>query len=107
MPFEASVKAIVFAKQVDRKLSDPAYLARYAGEYELSGETMTVRVQGETLIVDQKGARAMELVPARDDEFTVKKSTGVSVRFMVSKDGKVDAMALSVPQGVFTAKRKS
>jgi CubicO group peptidase (beta-lactamase class C family) len=103
---EPAVKPIAFAKKPDRKLSDPAYINRFAGDYELAGQTATVRVQGHVLILQQKGARPSELVPDRDDEFNVKRTTGVSVRFISDAQGKVVEMAVSTPAGVFSAKRK-
>ena len=70
VPLEPSVKPIVFTKRPDRKLSDPEYLKRFAGEYELAGQPVTIRLQGHVLIFEQKGARPMELVPDRDDGST-------------------------------------
>ena len=53
VPLEPSVKPIVFARRPDRKLSDPEYLRRFEGEYELAGEPATVRLQGHVLILKQ------------------------------------------------------
>ena len=38
VPLEPSVKPIVFTRRPDRKLSDPEYLKRFEGEYELAGQ---------------------------------------------------------------------
>jgi hypothetical protein len=48
----------------------------------------------------------MELAPDRDDEFNLKRATGLSVRFVTDAHGKVIEMALSTPDGVFSARRK-
>jgi hypothetical protein len=56
---------------------------------------------------EQKGARAVELVPDRDDSFNLKHRTGLSVRFVGDGKGKVVEMAVDTPDGVFSAKRKS
>jgi CubicO group peptidase (beta-lactamase class C family) len=106
VPLEPRVKPIVFVKTSDRRLSDPAYLKRFAGDYELAGETMTIRLQGDVLVLDQKGRPSQELTPDRNDEFNVKLATGLSLRFLTDKDGKVEEIALSTPSGVFKAKRK-
>jgi CubicO group peptidase (beta-lactamase class C family) len=106
VPLEPSVKPIIFAKQADRKLSDPDYLRRFEGEYELAGQTATVRLQGHTLMFQQAGGSPVELIPDRNDEFNLKKMTGVSLRFVTDAQGKVTEVAVSTDDGVFTAKRK-
>ena len=107
VPLEPSVKPIVFARRPDRKLSDPGYLKRFEGEYELAGQSATVRLQGHVLIFKQTGAPPVEMVPDRNDEFGLKKQTGVSIRFVTDPHGKVNEMAVSTDDGVFTAKRKT
>ncbi len=106
VPLEPSVKPIVFARRPDRKLSDPEYLKRFEGEYELAGQSRDVRLQGHVLIFKQAGAPPVELVPDRNDEFGLKKQTGVSIRFVTDAQGKATEMAVSTDDGVFTAKRK-
>ncbi len=106
VPLEPSVKPIVFTKLPDKKLSDPEYLKRFEGAYELAGEPVTVRLQGHVLFFAQKGASPVELIPDRDDEFNLKQLTGLSVRFITDAKGKVTEAALSTPGGVFSARRK-
>jgi CubicO group peptidase (beta-lactamase class C family) len=106
VPFEPRVKPIVFVKTADQRLSDPAYLQRFAGDYELAGDTLTIRLQGDVLFLDQKGRPPLELVPDRNDEFNVKLATGISLKFVSDQDGKVGEIAISRPGGVFKAKRK-
>src|SRR5262249_29624867 len=106
VPLEPSVKPIFFTKSPDKKLSDPEYLKRFTGQYELAGEPVTIQLQGHVLMFEQKGARSIELVPDRDDEFNFKRRGGLSVRFVTDRQGKVVEMALSTPGGVFSAKRK-
>src|SRR5262249_41505593 len=77
LPLEPRVKPIVFAKASDRKLSDTDYLKRFAGDYELADETMTVRLQGDVLMLDRKGSPSLELTPDRNDEFNAKLATGI------------------------------
>jgi hypothetical protein len=106
IPLEPSVKPIIFTKRPDKKLSDPEYLKRFEGEYELAGRPATVRLQGHSLFLEQKGAPPTELVPDRDDEFNLKRAAGLSIHFVTDALGKVTEMALSTPDGVFSAKRK-
>lgn len=104
--FEPSIKPILFAKKPDARLSDPEYLKRFVGDYELAGNTLTFRLKGAMLVAEAKGQPLMELVPDRDDGFTVKGISVVSMRFVSGEDGKVTEATISQPGGVFNAKRK-
>jgi CubicO group peptidase (beta-lactamase class C family) len=106
VPMEPSIKPIRFTKLPDRKLSDPEYLKRFAGEYELAGQPVTIRLQSSLLLFEQKGATAAELVPDRGDEFNIKRATGLSIRFITDAKGQVIELALSTPDGVFSARKK-
>ena len=100
------VKDIVFAKKPDARLFDPAYLARFTGEYELAGQTITVSLKGNTLTAQPTGQTRSELVPGVDGDFTPKLSRAVSWHFVTDASGKVTAAELRQPNTVLTAKRK-
>ena len=87
--FEPSVKPIVFTIKPDARLSDPAYLKRFAGEFELAGKTLTVRINGKTLMLDSQGQGTVTLIPDRNDTFRVKEQSQLSIRFVTDKDQKV------------------
>jgi CubicO group peptidase (beta-lactamase class C family) len=106
VPLEPTVKPIVFTRRPDRKLSDPEYLKRFEGQYELAGQSATIRLQGSVLMFQQAGGRPVELIPDRNDGFNLKRQTGVSIRFVTDPHGQVNEMALSTNDGVFTARRK-
>ena len=55
VPFEPRLKPIVFTKRPDAKLSDPEYLKKFTGEYELAGNSVSVRLEGNVLLLDVKG----------------------------------------------------
>ncbi|HEX4963256.1 MAG TPA: serine hydrolase [Thermoanaerobaculia bacterium] len=103
--FEPQVKEIVFTKKADPRLSDPAWLARYVGEYELSGETARVEQAGSTLTLSLSGQPLYHLVPGLG-EFTLKELPVVSASFVEDAQGKVTAVTFNQPNGVFTAKKK-
>ncbi len=105
-PLEPAVKPIVFTRRPDAKLLDPEYLRRFEGRYELAGQTASVRLKGRVLTLQQGDAPAVELVPDRDDGFTIKRETGASLRFTTDPHGRVTGLALSTDDGVFTAPRK-
>jgi CubicO group peptidase (beta-lactamase class C family) len=105
-PLEPSVKPIVFVRRPDRKLSDPDYLKRFEGRYELAGQTASIQLKGRVLTLQQENAPPVELVPDRDDGFTIKRQTGASIRFNTDPQGGVTGLSLSTDDGVFTATRK-
>lgn len=102
---EATEEAFVFKRLGDAKLSDPAYLARFAGDYELGGQTCKVAVSGKTLTVTVPGQPTYELEPARNDTFHLKGLTGFSLKFKADESGAVNEAEFVQPNGVFTAKR--
>ena len=59
--FEPSLKPIVFTMRPDSRLSDPEYLKRFTGEYELAGRTLSVRLKGSALVLDSQGQATANL----------------------------------------------
>jgi hypothetical protein len=72
----------------------------------MPGRTIIVRLYRHVLMLEEKGARPVELVPDRDDGFHVKRRTGLGVPFVTDNQGKVKELALSTPGGVSSTKRK-
>jgi hypothetical protein len=103
-PFEPEAGDIVFAKKPDSRLSDPEYLQRFTGDYELAGQTVTVSLRGTSLIVQAAGQPGQSLEPVEDTTFQIKELAGITVTF-VKEDGAVVAVRFNQPNGVFTAER--
>jgi hypothetical protein len=74
--------------------------------YSLSGQDVTISLKGAALTAYVPGQPVYDLVPARNDEFTLKGLTGFSVKFGKSADGAMSA-TFNQPNGVFEAKKKS
>ena len=104
-PFEPAVASIVFTRKGDARLSDPAYLARLAGTYLLGVSKFTFLVKGNGLVLEVNGQKQAELVPDRNDRFTLKGAAGFSVQFLSDASGKVGELRLVQPDGVHTMKR--
>ncbi len=105
VPLEPAVDDIVFHKRPDSKLSDPTYLTRFAGIYELAGQEITIALQGKILTVTVPGQPLYELSADRNDEFNLKGVAGFSVRFAADGQGAMTAF-FNQPNGVFELKRK-
>jgi hypothetical protein len=104
-PFEPFVDPIVFDRLPDERLSDPAFLSRLAGDYELPGQIINVSVRGTVLVVQATGQSALELIPSGPDEFDIKGLTGFSVKFKLGDSGPAAAAIFIQPNGVFEAAR--
>jgi CubicO group peptidase (beta-lactamase class C family) len=105
--FEPSLKPIVFAMRPDSRLADPEYLKRFAGEYDMAGRSLTVRLNGSALVLESQGQAAQSLLPDRNDTFKVNGQSETSLRFVSEHDQPASAIALDTPEGVFTATRKA
>jgi hypothetical protein len=103
---EPQVADIVFRKQPDPRLSDPAHLARFVGEYQLGAQTLSVGLQGHTLTVTIPGQPQYHLVPGLGGRFTLREYSIVGVSFVIGATGEATALTLYQPNGVFTAERK-
>jgi len=106
VPFEASVKDIVFTKKPDARLFDAEYLKRFAGKYELATQTATVSVKSNTLVVQLGPQLPQELIPTASGDFRLKLARVVTLHFVTDDKGAVTAVEFRQPNGVFTAKRK-
>ncbi|HSG41165.1 MAG TPA: DUF3471 domain-containing protein, partial [Thermoanaerobaculia bacterium] len=104
--FEPQVKDIVFTKKPDARLFDPAYLERYTGEYDLSGQTVTISLQGNSLTASLPGQPELHLVPGPGGEFIVKEYTVISVSFEEDAKGNVTSGFFNQPDGVYEMKKK-
>jgi CubicO group peptidase (beta-lactamase class C family) len=103
---EPSVAPVRFARLPSGRLSDPAFLARLAGEYELSGQTCTVDVVGGTPRVTVPGQPTYTLEPHRDTSFRLKELSGYVLEFELQGEDVVAAV-FHQPNGVFRAARRA
>ncbi|MBV8519664.1 MAG: serine hydrolase [Acidobacteria bacterium] len=98
--FEPRVAPIVFYKKPDARLSDPAYLAQFLGEYELGPQAITLSLRGNRVIMNIAGQPPYELVPDIDGWLNLKGLTGFRARLSPT------TLELSQPNGLYTATRK-
>jgi CubicO group peptidase (beta-lactamase class C family) len=105
-PLEPTVPDIVFVRRPRADLTEPAFLARFAGSYEVMGMTLTVALKGErTLQVSLPGQPDFELEPVKGTEFRLKELSGFAIEFQSDESGAVVEALVTQPNGVFTARR--
>lgn len=103
--FDTAVDDIVFKKKPEARLSDPEYLKRFTGSYDLSGQMVVVSLKGNVLTGSLPGQPELELVPDLAGEFYLKQARVISVRFVEGPDGAVTGMEFIQPNGIFEAKK--
>jgi len=81
VPFETSVKEIVFSRLADRSMKETTFLRPLTGVYQRGAGTVTVAMQGDHAITLTIGGQAVDLEPVRGTRFTIKGQNGSSVEF--------------------------
>jgi hypothetical protein len=96
---------VTFKRRPDARLSDPKYLARFAGTYRfaVTGENAVVEVTGDALTASVAGQPRYTLVPGIDGKFDLKDVQGIRIEFVQDPEGKVSKAIFYQPEGVFEA----
>jgi hypothetical protein len=82
-------------------------LQKYAGEYELDGDTVKVKLkEDKSLLLIIPEQPDMELTPVSKSKFEVKYMEGFSVNFTVNDKNEVTGFVISSPGGEERATRK-
>ena len=105
-PIEPAVKDVVFTKRPEARLSDPAYLQRFLGEYELAGMAIRISLKGSSLVMSVPGQPEYTLVPGLGGVFHLKDVSVIQVRFLEDGQGRVTVLESRQPDGVYTANKK-
>ncbi|HSB35589.1 MAG TPA: DUF3471 domain-containing protein, partial [Thermoanaerobaculia bacterium] len=104
-PMEPAVADIVFARQADAVLTDPAHLARLAGTYELGAQKIVFTVKGRSLVMEVEGRAQPDLLPYTNNRFRLKGSSGITIQFVLDAKGHAVETKILRPEGVYRAKR--
>ncbi|HEX5497634.1 MAG TPA: serine hydrolase [Thermomicrobiales bacterium] len=106
IPFEPAVADIVFVRQPPAAMTEPAFLDRFVGAYELMGVTLTVARKGAALWLSIPGQPDYELEPAHGTAFRLKgRGPEFGIEFQTDERGDVAAALVTQPNAVFTARK--
>ena len=105
-PMEPAVADIVFTRRPDAVLTDPAYLAKLAGTYQLGPQKVVFTVKGNALVMEVEGRLQPGLLPYTNNRFRLKGSSGITIQFVLDAKGNAVEARILQPEGVFTAKRQ-
>ncbi len=95
---------IVFAKQVDARLLNPAYLQRFAGRYRYLDQIWRVDLVGQELTLAIPGQQRRGLVPKVSGDFAFADVATVHVEF-VANDREITGLKLKQAGGVYDIAR--
>jgi len=105
-PFEPRVGTIIFTKKPDAKLSDPEFLRRFTGTYDLEDQIITIELSEDVLTMKFPKEAVATLVPALGEEFTLKNSSWDSVTFSTDKRDNVTGLVLQKRGRLYPASRR-
>jgi len=106
VPFEPSVRDIVFTKKPDARLYDAEYLKRFVGTYDLVGQPVALALKGNALTAALPGQPALDLSPALGGDFALKQIRVVTIHFLADESGEITGFEFRQPGTVLTAKRR-
>lgn len=101
---EAAVAPLRFKRAPDPNLSDPSYLARFAGTYSLLGADIVIAVADDHLTATAPGQGATVLGPLWNDSFVVSDMENARISFVV-EDGQATSLIVRQAGQTFSAKR--
>jgi len=102
---EPSVTPIVFKKQPDAKLSDPKYLRKLTGTYELGGTPIAISVAGQDLVYLSRGGTPAKLIASLGGEFVHPQRRDARIAFKADNSGRANTMTITDSSGVYEARR--
>jgi CubicO group peptidase (beta-lactamase class C family) len=106
-PFEAGLKPIIFAREVEAKPLTAAEMQKYVGDYALAGITVKVYIKdNKTLYALVPGQPDYELVPIGNDKFSLKVLPGYYLQFDPQGADKITGATFIQPNGSFKAVKK-
>ncbi len=101
---DAFVDPIEFTRRPDVRLTDPAYLAQFAGVWTIAGQTFRTLEQGGALYIHPPNQPPLKLIPEQGLEFRLEVVEGFGLRFEFDDDGVVQAKLIQ-PDGIFPLER--
>ena len=107
VPFEPSLKPMLFTKTLRPKEISRDSLQKYVGDYDLSSIIIKIFIKGDkTLTLSVPGQPEYELVAVDKDKFSIKTLNGYIVRFDADEKGNITDLLSIQPNGTFKATRK-
>lgn len=106
LPLQPEANDIVFERLPDPQLSDPGYLSRFTGVYDLPLRTLTILLKGNRLTATIPGFPEHTLVPHQGMEFRLEGLPSYSIEFKAGEKDKIVEAIYTQPGVVQIAKKR-
>lgn len=106
VPIEPNVDPTLFAKTAPAEMTDPNFLRRFTGTYELSGIELEIVLREDNVLQWVQLGRARDLIPVRGTLFRIVDLAGVSVEFLANAAGAVDRLAVHSGSSTIAPKKR-
>ncbi|MBV9989579.1 MAG: serine hydrolase [Chitinophagaceae bacterium] len=107
VPLEGSLAPLKFTRSPKAKELTSNELAKYIGDYEISGVTANIYTKGgKSLYLLVPGQPEYELAALGADKFSIKAASGFYLQFALNEKGEVTGLTFMQPNGNFKAKKK-
>lgn len=106
LPVEGTLKPLEFSYAPTVLKLGVDEMAKYVGEYEISGMVVKVTVQNSVLHVFVPGQKDYPADPIGEHRFGLRDLDGYSVLFKLNEKGEVTGVDFVQPNGTFTAVKK-
>lgn len=104
-PLEVTVAPIEFKKLAPAQMSDPDYLSRFTGKFDMAGNEVVVKLnKNGKLMLTFPGQPVYELKPSSDNKFKLVDNEEIIVKYHI-EDSNVTALSFIQPNGVFKAEK--
>ncbi len=102
---EATLDPATFSKKTDPRYSNPEFLKKFIGRYQLVTQTLTVDLKGNRLTLTIPGQPEYELVPDLDGEFVLDRVKVVSLKFKTDEEGNATGIEFVQAGAVYDAEK--
>ncbi len=108
VPLEPNLPDMIFERQPNEEMSDPDFLAKFVGTYELEGQTGEIALRTDnTLTLSLPGQPTWTLSPEQGTSFTIDTLPGFHVEFGLEEGAEhAETVTFIQPNGTFVATRK-
>ncbi len=105
LSLEPAVGPIQFDKVPPLHLSDPDYLGRLVGRYQLANRVARVDLVGGALVVTVPGQNPYPLIPTLSGRFALADYPTIGVGFQEGDDGRGESLTFYQPDGEYVGRR--
>ena len=105
VPMELGIDDIEFEMLPPPRLSEPEFMGRLAGKYDVEVFTASIELEGEHLVVKAPNQPDYILEPLRGTQYKFKDLNGFSIEFFLDEEGNAEEILVRQPGATIRGKR--